>query len=344
MITDDTLREGLQSPGISFTYLEKMELARLISSAGVERALVSYPSAHISEYNITKDILKERLFKETFSLGRTLKEDIDLIYETGSNISLHLPFTDFDLEKICQTIYYAKSRGREVEIAIVDMAKYDKDRIISVASKFSECGADILQIPDTTGRARPKKVYDIISTLKKNVESKVEVHCHNDLGLAVANTIAAIEAGCDYVDTTIFGIGERNGIADMLTIVDYLNKEGIDNYINIDKLTKVYDYLLELILKKMDYYFFVKNIPIYGRNVKSITAGTHSTSSKFPSSYISLNVYTGSGIIREILARNGMKIDERKVKIVLNKIKDIAVNEGRTIDPLEVIKFYGEVL
>jgi hypothetical protein len=77
--------------------------------------------------------------------------------------------------------------------------------------------------------------------------------------------------------------------------------------------------------------------------VKSITAGTHSSSSKSPSSYISLNVYTGSGIIREILARNGIKIDERKVKIVLHKIKDIAVKEGRTIEPFEVIKFYGEV-
>jgi 2-isopropylmalate synthase len=344
MITDDTLREGLQSPGISFTYLEKIELARLISSAGVERALVSYPSAHISEYNVTRDIIKERLFKETFGLGRTLKEDIDLIYETGSNISLHLPFTDFDLDKICQIIYYAKSKGRVVEIAIVDMVKYDKDKIISIARKLSGCGADILQIPDTTGRAQPRKVYDIISALKKNIESKIEVHCHNDLGLAVANSISAIEAGCDYVDTTMLGIGERNGIADMLTVVDYLNNEGIDNIINIDKLMRAYDYLLELILKKMDYSFFARNIPIYGKNVKSITAGTHSTSPKFPSSYVSLNVYTGSGIIREILKRNGINIDERKVKIVLNKIKDIAVNEGRTIDPLEVIKFYGEVL
>ncbi|MGC8546287.1 MAG: hypothetical protein ACP5MU_01320 [Thermoplasmata archaeon] len=344
MITDDTLREGLQSPGISFSYKEKIELARLISSTGIKRALVSYPSAHISEYNITKDIIKEKLFEETFSLGRTLKEDIDLISETGSNISLHLPFTDFDLEKICQTVHYAKSKGRVVEVAIVDMVKYDIDRIIPIARKLSECGADVLQIPDTTGRARPKLVYDVISNLKKEVESKIEVHCHNDSGLAVANTIAAIEAGCDYVDTTILGMGERNGIADMLTIVEYLNKEGIDNNVNIDRLSKGYDHLLEIILNKIGYYFFVRNIPIYGRNVKSLTAGTHSTSSNFPSSYISLNVYAGSGIIKEILKRNGIQIDERKVKVVLNKIKDVAVNEGRTIDPLEVIKFYGEVI
>lgn len=344
MITDDTLREGLQAPGISFSYAEKLELAKLISKCGINRALVSYPAAHISEFNITKEIVNLNLFNEVYSLGRTTKDDVDLIVNTGSNISLHLPFTDFDIEKICDSIKYAKSKGRIVEVAIVDIAKYDQDKLISTAMKFSECGADILQIPDTTGKAKPELVRSTIYRLKKEIQSKIEVHCHNDSGLSITNTIAGIEAGCDYVDTTLLGIGERNGIADTVTIANYLYEKGIDSSVKLDDLQKAYDYLLDLLLSKIGSTFFIDNIPFYGKNVKTLTAGTHLTSSVFPSSYVSLNVYAGSGIIREIIRKENMPIDEGKIRITLNKVKDIAVNEGRVITPLEVVKIYGNLI
>lgn len=344
MLSDDTLREGLQAPGLSFTYEEKIELAKMISSSGISRALISYPSAHISEFNVTRDIVNMKLFSEVYALGRTVPGDIDTIYESGANISLHVPFNDFDVNEIIEVIKYARSKGRNVELAIVDIAKYDVDRLISLAKQFSKAGVNVLQIPDTTGRASPERVYEVVSKLKKEVESEIEIHCHNDAGLSVANAIAGISAGCDYVDTTLMGIGERNGITDSLTIANYLVEKGLEPGIRLERLEKAYDYMINLLLKKVGYSFFTNNIPIYGRNVRAITAGTHSTSSSFPNSYISINVYVGSGIIKEILRRNNVNIDDRKVKIVLNKIKDLAVNEGRTIDPMEVVKIYGEII
>ena len=92
MLTDDTLREGMQTPGFAMSYDEKIELAKLISSAGIKRALVAYPPAHKSEFDVTAAIVDRKYFQQVFGLGRTVKEDIDMINATGANISLHLPF------------------------------------------------------------------------------------------------------------------------------------------------------------------------------------------------------------------------------------------------------------
>ncbi|MGC8609489.1 MAG: hypothetical protein ACP5UV_06445, partial [Thermoplasmata archaeon] len=96
MIVEDTLREGLQTPGFAYTVDEKIIMAKELASAGIKRALVSYPPAHLSEYEVTKRIIDDHIFDEVYGLGRTVKEDVDMIAETGANISLHLPFTYHD--------------------------------------------------------------------------------------------------------------------------------------------------------------------------------------------------------------------------------------------------------
>ncbi|BAB60074.1 2-isopropylmalate/homocitrate synthetase [Thermoplasma volcanium GSS1] len=344
MLTDDTLREGMQAPGIAFTLDEKIRIAQSISKSGIKRALVSYPSAHESEVEAARKITDLHLFDDTYSLGRSIKEDVDSIISTGSKVTLHLPFGDYDINKICDVVKYASDHSDSVEIAIVDMVKYEKEKIFDLAKKLWECGASIVQIPDTTGRATPKRVHDVVSYIKQNLKVKVEVHCHNDHGLAIANSIAGIEAGCDYVDTTIFGIGERNGIADTASIASYLEKAGYEDKINFEMLRKTYDLMSELILRKAGYRFFADNMPIFGRNVLSITAGTHSTSKVFPNSRVSLNVYAGSRLVASILRKNGIEPDERKVKLLVSKIKDLSSNEGRVVGEDEVLKIYGGIL
>ncbi|MGC8608239.1 MAG: hypothetical protein ACP5UV_00010 [Thermoplasmata archaeon] len=340
MLTDDTLREGLQTPGLSFTVDEKIRIARMIAEAGVKRALVSYPSAHASEVEATEKIISEKLFSEVFALGRTVIEDIDLIAQTGSNISLHLPFGSFDMEDICLSIKHAKKYGRTVEIAIVDVVSYGIDDVLRMAKKFSDCGADVVQLPDTKGAGTPHKIASIVREVKKNLDVAVEIHCHNDLGLSIAEAIAGIDSGADQVDTTVMGIGERNGISDEITIARYLNDIGIEKY-DIKAFRRAYEYVFDLIMNKIGSRFFMDNMPILGRNVETVTAGTHAGS--FPSDHYSFNVYAGRNAIRAALSSRGISASDDEIRKIVQMVKDHSVREGRAFHLDDVVKIYGEV-
>ncbi len=342
MLTDDTLREGMQSPGFAMSYNEKMELARLISSAGIKRALVAYPPAHESEFNVTKDIVNKKYFSEVFSLGRTIKDDIDLINNTGSNISLHLPFKIDNMDNIYDNIKYACKLGKIVEIGFVDIDMFNIKEIIKFCKKMEELKVDVVQLPDTRGKMSPDKIKSIMETVKKSVNIKIEAHCHNDRGLAIANTVSAISAGADYIDTTIFGTGERNGIADSITVADYLKSNNLEN-LDLNKLRKAYNYMYDLILKKIGYNFFIDNIPFYGYNSEIQTAGTHvAYGTVFKKENYSVNVYTGRKMIMKILKDNNIKYNENNIKKIVSKIKDESASRGEAISVNEIIKIAGD--
>ena len=135
MLTDDTLREGMQAPGFAMSYNEKIELAKLISAAGIKRALVAYPPAHKSEFGVTAAIVDGKYFQQVFGLGRTVKEDIDMINETGANISLHLPFKLDGMDQVYENIKYACTLGKIVEIGFVDIDMFSIEQI----TKFFIC-------------------------------------------------------------------------------------------------------------------------------------------------------------------------------------------------------------
>ena len=342
MITDDTLREGMQTPGFSFSKTEKLELAQLISEAGIKRSLVSYPPAHRSEFDVTCDIVKKGFFSEVFGLGRTLKQDIDIISETGANISLHLPFKIDNLDFIVENIKYACTKDKLVEVGFVDIDIFGINEIIKFCKRMEDTGVNVVQLPDTRGALYPEKIWNIIKSVKNATGIKIEAHCHNDHGMAIANTVSAITAGSDYVDTTIFGTGERNGIADSITIADYLAENGIENTINFDRLKKAYNYMYNLILKKIGLKFFVANIPIYGNNSGIQTAGTHvAYDSVFEEKNYSVNVYTGKKMIMEILNNNEIKYDNKNLESIVSMIKDESARRGEVLNINDIIKIAG---
>ncbi len=345
MITDDTLREGLQTPGFSFTIDEKLKMAEILGNSGITRALVSYPSAHISEEEITRKIVERNYFKEVFGLGRTLELDIDKIYSTGANISLHLPFTLEDMDSILKAVRYASSKGRIVEVGLVDVTRFTDKELISLATKVSEAGADVIQLPDTKGLATPSRMRNIVELVKKNVSSMLEVHCHNDNGSSVANALAGIEAGADYVDCSIFGIGERNGITDLASIVSILELEGQKTGVNIKSLLKCYDFLHDLILEKIGPSLFDANFPVFGENTSVHTAGTHAASSRvFTGSKYSINVYTGKHMIKNILRTLNIDIPDDMLTKLVGMIKDISVSTGKSVNVEQISKMCRELI
>ena len=343
MLVDDTLREGLQTPGMSYTIEEKIKLSRLIADCGIKRALVSYPSAHWSEVEVTRKICSENIFDETFSLGRTVESDIDKIAETGANISLHLPFQFEDITPILEAVRYAAKKDRILEVSVVNIAKFPVKDLIKLGTKIEEAGADIVQLPDTTGQASPKLIRNVIEEAKRTMNCQISVHCHNDLGGSIANALEGYRSGADIVDTCIYGLGERNGISDTASIAHLIELEGGATGIDYVKLSRAYREVLDLIMRKIGPDLFIDNYPVEGKNTLIHTAGTHAASSKtFQGANYSVNVYTGRSMIAKILESAGIKISRESLSKLTDEIKDLAVSRGTTFSSDEIIKMSRE--
>ena len=192
----------------------------------------------------------------------------------------------------------------------------------------------------TTGHATPDKFGRIIGeAVKRFPDVEIEVHCHNDAGLSVANAIAGIEAGAHRVDTTVYGLEERNGISDQLTIAEYLKDYTGKQQVDGNKLLSVYDYVLELIHEKMGMDFFQHNCPHTGRNVQTHTAGTHAAfSDVFQGGDFSVNVYAGRSMIRKILSANNMDVGEDELRKIVLSIKNEAVETGRALHVDDILR------
>ncbi len=339
MISDDSLREGMQAPGISFSTAEKVDLAKKISECGISKILISYPPAHKSEAIVASEVTRKGYFKEVFGLGRAIKQDIDLINSTGANISLHFPFKYDSIEEIYSNVKYAVSLGKKVEIAIVDITQYSTGQLMKIVSRLSELGVDTIQLPDTMGKATPKIMERVVRESKKISNSSIEIHCHNDLGLSVANAIAGMEAGADSVDTTFLGLGERNGITDTGVMARYMETTGRHSNLNLDRIDNLSIEFLGIVLKKAGESFFGKNLPNIGRNTYIHTAGTHAAfSDVFEGQDFSVNVYTGKSMLKKILEAKHVNLSKENLSTLMERVKDLSASEGRVIGADEIAR------
>ena len=348
MIIDDTLREGLQSPGISFTIEEKLELARKISAAGVKEAIVSHPSAHYSEVEVTRRIVEGKYFDRVLGLARAVPSDIDIAASTGAGIGTYIPFEPMAAEKALDAVRYAVNkygRGKSfIEVSITNITAYSIDDLIKMAKKLVDIGVDRIQLADSLGNASPSFVARAVQGVKKSMDIPVAVHFHNDAGAAVLNSIIAVMHGADYVDTTIFGIGERNGIADLAVVATILRMEGYKVEINMDALREAYDYLGKLIVEKAGIQHFRDNFPIFGLHVSTQTAGTHASYSEvFRESKYSLNVYVGKSMIKRVMMEAGVDVSDEEAAELARRVKDLAVKTGRTVKVEQLLDMLNEV-
>lgn len=339
MITDDTLREGMQAPGMSFSVEEKKQLSQKIADCGIERILLSYPPAHKSESEIAKYVSSTHIFKRVYGLGRAIRKDIDIIHSTGCNISLHFPFVYDDLDDVFEAIKYAVSLDPYTEVSVVDITQYRLNELLKIIRKLSDIGVETIQLPDTMGKARPRLIGEIVRESKKASESKIEVHCHNDQGFSLSNAIAGIESGADFVDTTFLGIGERNGITDALSMTQYLMDNGFMERSSLDCMRKLTEEIRDMVVKKAGVSFFLNNIPNIGNNIITHTAGTHAAfSGVFGGENFSVNVYTGRSMMKRILASYKIDLGEDELSKLIDTLKTRSSDEGRVIPTDEIIE------
>ncbi len=346
-LMDDTLREGMQTPGVMFSAQEKLTISRMLVDVGVKTLEVSYPSAHKSEQNATKSILSDLRGTRTsiFGLGRALPGDIDAIASTGANIALHLPFNGSNDEalKACR---YARDQypDRKLAVALVDVGSYGPASLLTTVKGFDRAGVDCLELPDTKGVLYPSRYGNIVRKVKENVSALVIAHCHNDRGLAVANSLAGVEAGADIVDCTVLGLGERNGIADIAVIADALEREGVRTGVSLRRLESVYRKVNKILLRKTGVPFLTANSPIYGEHLTTHTAGTHASSSaQFDTKRFSVNVYCGTAMIRRILSSKGKDFPDYILRETVAEVKDESSTTGRTISYQRVNQIAAEL-
>jgi 2-isopropylmalate synthase len=243
-ILDTTLRDGEQSPGCSMSLESKLLMSGQLDRLGVDVIEAGFPVTCKGEFEAVQAIANQVRRPIIAALARARREDIDIAWQSlhdaaRSRIHVFLPVSDIHLKhklgisrfeaikKARESIRYAKGLCDDIEFSPEDATRADLTFLCSIVEAVIEEGATTVNIPDTVGYATPIEITRIIGTIRERVRSidsvTISIHCHDDLGLAVANSIAAIEAGALQVECTINGIGERAGNASLEEIIMLLH-------------------------------------------------------------------------------------------------------------------------
>lgn len=239
-IFDTTLRDGEQSPGCSMNLEEKLRMARQLESLGVDVLEAGFPIASEDDFAAVREVAKVCRRPVIAALCRTTPEDIERAWEALADAArprihtfiatsdIHLQYKlqktrEEVLAMARQAVRMAKGFTTDVEFSAEDATRSDLEYLCQVVEAVIDEGATVVNIPDTVGYTIPSEYTHIIQTLRKQVRNidraTISVHCHNDLGLAVANSLAAVAAGARQVECTINGIGERAGNASLEELV-----------------------------------------------------------------------------------------------------------------------------
>ncbi|NHM31611.1 2-isopropylmalate synthase [Neobacillus terrae] len=260
-IFDTTLRDGEQSPGVNLNQLEKLEIARQLERFGVDVMEAGFPASSQGDFEAVRAIARTIKNVSVTGLARATKQDIDIAWEAlkvASEPRLHVFLATSPIhmtyklkktpEEVIDTavsmVSYAKKKFGQIEWSAEDASRSDLDFLVRIIEKVIDAGATVINLPDTVGYTTPEEYGRIFRYVRENVPNihkvALSAHCHDDLGLAVANSLAAMENGATQIEGTINGIGERAGNA-------ALEEFGVALNIRKDR----YPYTTNLVLKEI---------------------------------------------------------------------------------------------
>ena len=359
LLFDTTLRDGEQSPGNTMNTLEKIRVARQLEALGVDIIEAGFPIASEGDFDAVRQIAETIKNSEVAGLARANDEDIDRAWEaikvakmprihtfiSTSDIHLKHQFRK-NKEEILKLAVKAVKRAKKytdnVEFSAMDATRSDWDYLCKVFAAVIEAGATTLNVPDTVGYTVPDEFGNLIHYIKTNVsnisKAIISVHCHNDLGLAVANSIAAIRNGARQVECTINGIGERAGNASLEEIAMILRTRkdsfAIDTRIKTEKI-----YPTSRLITSITGVPVQPNKAIVGANAFAHESGIHQDgllkskityeimtpeSVGIPKSSLVLGKHSGRHAFRERIIEMGYSLEDKELNLAFKRFKTLS--------------------
>ena len=365
-IFDTTLRDGEQSPGVSITPEQKLQIAIKLDRLGVDAIEAGFPIVSHGEVQAIRNIKKAGLNAEICGLARTLSSDIDLVINCDlsyvhtfiATSDIHMQYKlkmapEEVIQKAVNAVEYAKSHGLQVEFSAEDATRSDLTFLTKVFRAVGEAGADRIDIPDTVGYATPEFISNLVGMIKEQISVPISLHCHNDFGLAVANSIAGINAGATCAHVTVNGLGERAGNASLEEFVMALQclykKEHNINTKLLYETSKSVSNIMGIAVQP--------NKAIIGENAFGHESGIHTHGIlNNPLTYepidpemvgrkrwLQAGKHAGAHGIRAMLEDFGIECTDEQLHKIVEKQKNLA-DKGKSISTAELLSIAGEVL
>jgi len=367
IIFDTTLRDGEQSPGASLGINEKIEIAKQLARLGVGVIEAGFPIASKGDFNAVRKIASVVKGASICGLARATKPDIDFcaravrsakrprihVFLATSEIHMKYKLKKAESEILHQAVWavkYARRFSNDIEFSPEDASRSERDFLCRVVEAVIDAGATTVNIPDTVGYATPREFGSLIRAIKENVPNSnraiLSVHCHNDLGLGVSNSLSAIANGAEQVECTINGIGERAGNASMEEIVMALDTRKdifrCTTSINTKELYKT-----SRLVSKLTGIMVQPNKAIVGRNAFSHEAGVHQDGILkkrttyeimkpedvgFGGTKLILGKHSGKHAFKERLKKLGFELNENDLLRAFERFKSVADKKKEIFD------------
>jgi 2-isopropylmalate synthase len=364
-VFDTTLRDGEQTPGVSLTVEAKIEIASALDRLGVDVIEAGFPIVSEGELEAIKKIRRLGLSSEVTALSRVDRKDIDKLIECDlgyghlfiATSDLHLRYKlkmtrEQVLESAVSGVEYAREHGLRVEFSAEDATRTERDFLVKVYKEVERAGAERINLPDTVGTSTPERFGGLVSFLRTQLRIPISVHCHDDYGLAVANSLAGVEAGADQAQVTINGLGERAGNASLEEFVMAATRlYDIDLHVNSKLL-----YETSRLVSKLTKVLLQPNKAIVGDNAFSHESGIHTHGVlSMPATYepmipemvgatrrIQAGKHAGTHGIYSQLKSLGLEPSTEDLKKILQKVKEIG-DQGKAVTDSDLVRIAREV-
>ncbi len=362
IINDTTLRDGEQTPFVAFNLKEKLQIARLLYEAGADELEVGIPAMGKKEQDDLKEILALNLPIPIMSWNRATMSDLEASLKCGLKaVDLSIPVSDILidikfggdkirlLKQLEEVILQAKKENLFVCIGGEDSSRANNSFLKEIMTLGKELGANRFRYCDTVGILTPYKTYENIKDLCSSNLLDIEMHTHNDFGMATANAIAGYEAGAYSSNTTVIGIGERAGNASFEQVLMSLRLLGKEININSKALKSLIKTVSSASNRRVD-----TNLPIVGKNIFSHESGIHVNGMmKSKNAYEPFNPeelglkrsfpigkHSGSSTLIYHLKSIGIEPNMQIVQELLPKIREIVTNRKKVLSTNELKELY----